>query len=233
MTYKAYVDGSYIDEKVGYGAILLDGESLVQEFFGEVTEHTESRQVAGELVAVMTVLDYCQNHNISTIEIFYDYTGIENWATGRWKTNNPLTRNYAQYMRQSAVKVIWRKVKSHSGNTWNDKADELAKQGAGYSGRETSTTTNKVPSEQVQTMLSAIGEAFVHHLNEQGIQAHFDSMKNNQYARIIINKGSKRLGFFDLYDTKNRPLDPYLHGFSDKALQSKLVSLWTDYKAQL
>ena len=232
MTYKAYVDGSYYEDKVGYGAVLLNGDETVQEFFGEVTENVSSRQVAGELVAVMTILDYCQKNNIQQVAIYYDYTGIENWAKGRWKTNNTLTQRYALYVKNCPVKVIWNKVKSHSGDKWNDVADELAKRGTGAYDSNSSLSKQKTPQKDTN-LLAAIGEAFATYLQDQSIDARFDSVKNNQYARLIIFNGTKKLGYFDLYDTKNRPLDPYLHGFKDAQLQAKLEQLWIVYKQQL
>lgn len=128
---QAYVDGSYFNGRVGYGAVLLrDGQEL-QRFFGRVTEDLESRQVAGELMATMKVLDYCRENQIPAVEILYDYAGIEKWARGHWKANLPLTQRYAAFVRNCPVKVKWHKVKSHSGTAWNDVADELAKKGAG------------------------------------------------------------------------------------------------------
>jgi ribonuclease HI len=226
--YQAYVDGSYIDGAVGYGAVLLNEGVLVQEFSGSVAEDTDARQVAGELVATMTVLDYCEAQTIAQVEIIYDYKGIEQWATGGWKANKPLTQRYVAFIRRCPVRITWTKVKSHTGNRWNDRADELAKQGTG-------ATESRKPLSQAgdTTLLEAIGEAFAVHLSARGIQAKFDSIKNNQYARIVIWDGKKRLGFFDLYNTKNRLLDPYLHGFSNNGLQAKIESYWTDYKTRL
>lgn len=229
MEYQAYVDGSYLEGHVGYGAVLLRGAIVVQEFSGAVTEHTESRQVAGELVATMTVLDYCAQHDIGEVEIFYDYKGIEQWATGGWKTNKPLTQRYAAAVKQSPVKVRWRKVKSHSGNAWNDRADELAKQGTGVS---TDGVVAKQPQSE-RVLLATLGETFARELGRQGIEARYDGVKNQQYARLIITQSSKRLGYFDLYDTKNRPLVPYLHGFKNKRLQAQIETVWEDFKRQL
>jgi ribonuclease HI len=230
MAHIAYVDGSYLYGKVGYGAILLKDDNVVAEFSGEVTHDTDSRQVTGELVATMKVLQYCQDNNIPQVEIIYDYKGIAEWATGGWKANKTLTQNYAAFVKKSPVKVKWTKVKSHSGDKWNDRADELAKQGTGIT-QGTSVQNQAVVGDTA--LLAAIGEAFAAHLNDKGYQAQFDDVKNNQYARISIYNGKKRLGFFDLYNTKNRPLDPYLHGFSDKKLVSEIETLWIVYKMQL
>lgn len=224
MTYQGYVDGSYIDGRVGYGVVLLRDDEVVTELSGGVERDTESRQVAGELVAVMRLLTYCAEHDIDRIEIFYDYTGIEMWARGRWKTNTPLTQRYAAFVKRSPVAITWQKVKSHSGVTWNERADELARQGAGDA--DTQHTTEPVD----QTLLAAIAEAFAVHLSDNGIAAEFDKVLNNQYARVKIFQGDKRVGFFDLYNTKNRPLDPYLHAFKDNALQQDVAARWEAYK---
>jgi ribonuclease HI len=63
------------------------------------------------------------------VDIFYDYAGVENWATKRWQAKNEFTQAYAAFVRESGIRVYWHKVKSHSGDYWNDRADELAKQG--------------------------------------------------------------------------------------------------------
>jgi ribonuclease HI len=126
----AYVDGSFVDGRVGYGAVILRNGTPVQELWGAVEKYTESRQVAGELAAVMRVVDYCRAHRISEVDVYYDYAGVEMWACGRWKANLPMTQAYRQYMQNSPVKVNFCKVKSHSGNRWNEHADALARRGA-------------------------------------------------------------------------------------------------------
>jgi ribonuclease HI len=213
-----------MDGGVGYGAVLLKDGEVVTELSGGVERDIKSRQVAGELVAVMRLLTYCADHSIDAVEIFYDYTGIEMWATGRWKTNTPLTQRYVAFVKRSPVNITWQKVKSHSGDTWNDRADELARQGAGEA------ETQHINSPVDQTLLAAIAEAFAVHLSDNGIAAEFDRVLNNQYARVKIFKGNKRVGFFDLYNTKNRPLDPYLHAFKDDALKRDVSTRWEAYK---
>lgn len=221
---QAYVDGSFIDGMVGYGAVVLrDGES-VAEFSGPVTEDTSARQVAGELVATLTVLEWCQQQGIHSIEIFYDYEGIARWALGQWKTNQPLTRRYAETVRATPVQIRWQKVRSHSGDTWNDRADELAKQGALSQVRPAKADSDPLVA------VEAVAHRFVDALAVAGIEARYDKIYNQMYARLIIEEKGKRAGFFDLYNTTRRPMSPYLHGFKASALQERIERLWSEFE---
>ncbi len=129
---RAFADGSYLCGKVGFGAVIEHNNEIIFEVFGGVNnpEYITARQVAGELFAVGKILQWCGANNVSEIDIFYDYAGIEAWATGKWKTLQPLTQNYANFVRSCGISVRWHKVAAHSGNKWNDYADALAKRGA-------------------------------------------------------------------------------------------------------
>lgn len=129
--HQAYVDGSHHKQKntVGYGAIILQGDKEIVRLSGRVNKYIESRQIGGELKATMAVVNWCQQNNISEIDIYYDYKGIELWATGRWKTEKPVSQDYRAFMQKSTIKIHWHKVKSHTGVHWNEVADELAKKG--------------------------------------------------------------------------------------------------------
>jgi ribonuclease HI len=125
--YQAYVDGSYRDGRVSFGAIILKDGTEAHRISGQVTEGVETRQVAGEITAVIRVLEWCAAQGISEIEIFYDYDGLAQWATGAWRQNSVLTKQYARSVAESPTKIRWQKVKSHSGNSWNEAADTLAR----------------------------------------------------------------------------------------------------------
>ena len=144
---RAYVDGSYVDGKTGYGAIIVDGGDEVGRFSGIVEEADGTRQVAGELQATMAVLTWCLDHQVSEIGIYYDYEGIEKWASGVWRAKQALTQAYVNFLRQCPVKIRWSKVESHSGDYWNDIADQLAKQGAQMSPK---TTTPSAASDRIE-----------------------------------------------------------------------------------
>ena len=136
-TVVAYVDGSYnVKTKVfACGVVLLlDGgeEKRMNERFENV-ELATMRNVAGEIKGSMMAIQYCLEHEISKLHLFYDYEGIEKWCTGAWKTNKTGTIAYKQFydMAKAQVDIVFHKVKGHSGDQYNDLADRLAKDAAG------------------------------------------------------------------------------------------------------
>jgi len=130
--YEVYVDGSCLNGVTGYGVVILSDGKIIKELFGNVEGGVsqDTRQVAGELQAVIEVISWCKKEGIDNITIYYDYEGIEKWVSGEWRAKQPLTQSYARSVRNCGLKIKWSKVKSHTGQKWNDRADELAKKGA-------------------------------------------------------------------------------------------------------
>jgi ribonuclease HI len=132
----AFVDGSYnITTKVyAYGMVLLHGEDLVEqcEAYSD-PEMATMRNVAGEVEGSKHAMQYCLDHGIASIDIYYDYEGIEKWALGLWKTNKEGTKAYKAFYDsiKKDLKVHFHKVKGHSGDMGNERADQLAKSAAG------------------------------------------------------------------------------------------------------
>lgn len=128
----AYIDGSYSNEirMFSYGAVIFyNGET--KEFskaFSDL-ELIDMRNVAGEIKGSEFVMQYCIDNNIKSIDIYYDYAGIEKWCTKEWKANKPGTMNYALFYAsiKDRLNVNFIKVKGHSGDKYNDLADSLAK----------------------------------------------------------------------------------------------------------
>jgi ribonuclease HI len=221
--YEIYVDGSFINGATGYGVVVLKNGNVVAELSGSVPELVVdgSRQVAGELVAVKEALKWCQQQSISEVWIYYDYYGIEKWATRQWKANLPLTIDYARCVGECPIKIHWNKVNSHSGNQWNDRADLLAKQGAAA---QQITSARDTITELIETK-----DAWIEFLMVRGLDAEFDRILNEQFARICIMKDGAAVGIFDLYNTKKKRLSPYLHDFRDEKLKLLIETLWRDF----
>ena len=224
--YEIYVDGSFINGATGYGAVILKDGEVFDELCGRVdaSEVDDTRQVAGELVAVKEALTWCLAHSVDEVDIYYDYLGIEKWATRQWKTNQPLTKNYAEFVRTCPVKIHWHKVDSHTGNRWNDRADALAKKGAGP------PQASIVETDLVSELLKK-ADGWIESLMLNGIEAGFDRVYNEQFARINIVENDKVVGVFDLYNTKKKRFSPYLHNFRDERLKVRIESLWQEFKS--
>lgn len=132
----AYVDGSF-DKKTrdfSCGAVLFwQGEET--EFSQRFTDRgmAAMHNVAGEIMGVQTVLEYCLKEGIPAVEIHHDYEGLGRWADGSWRANRPGTQRYAAFCQEAAktMKLRFVKVKGHSGDENNDRADALARRALG------------------------------------------------------------------------------------------------------
>lgn len=127
-----YVDGSYelSTERYAYGMVVVhEGEEIHFDSEAVKGEYSAMRNVAGEVLGAMKAMTYAKEHGFNHLTLYFDYQGIESWAIGTWKRNNPLTQGYHtfyQNMRKDLT-VKFMKVKGHSGDRFNDRADEIAK----------------------------------------------------------------------------------------------------------
>lgn len=137
-TVTAYVDGSFDKntKRYSYGCILFYKNKKLTSSKAYDDETMASMQnVAGEITGALAVMEWCIKNNLKTLHLYYDYEGIEKWCTGAWKTKNPNTikykEKYNRYITENKLTVIFHKVKSHSGNKYNEEVDKLAKQALG------------------------------------------------------------------------------------------------------
>lgn len=129
----AYVDGSFdlSNFTYSYGVVFITKESK-ETFSGreDNKDLAEMRNVSGELKGAMVAMEIAVERKIDTLYLHFDYTGIEQWAEGNWKTNKEGTKAYKRYYDsiKNKLKVIFIKVKAHSGIEYNEEADQLAKE---------------------------------------------------------------------------------------------------------
>lgn len=130
---EAWVDGSFTGGRCGWAFVVLeDGEFLYEDYGDDVpSEYFTHRNIAGEVYAVRNLIDFCVSSDIESISIYYDYSGLEAWATGKFKTNKEMTKEYKAYIDQSGIQINWIKVEGHTGDTWNEYVDKLAGLAAG------------------------------------------------------------------------------------------------------
>jgi viroplasmin and RNaseH domain-containing protein len=128
----AYVDGSYNIATKEYSAgvvILWKGQEITFSQKGNDSELVGMRNVAGETMGAKIAMAYALEQGVHTVVIYHDYEGIEKWCTNAWEAKQEGTKKYKQYYEQIAkeLKVIFVKVKAHSGDKYNEQADQLAK----------------------------------------------------------------------------------------------------------
>ncbi len=165
----AYVDGSYDDtvKEFAYGIVIFYDE-IEEHFSGKMknTDLVEMRNVAGEIKAAEKAMQFCIDHGIKSIDIYYDYEGISKWCTGEWKANKNGTKAYKNYYDsiKSRLSVNFIKVKGHSGNKYNDLADSLAKSALGLESQPEITqgfnnmTANNIKRSDFEAILDLLKE---------------------------------------------------------------------------
>lgn len=137
-----FVDGSYNKNRKisGYGMAFVLNDEVIYHSKKTLDnpDFVQYRNVYGEVQGTQDAVEYAVEKGYEEINVVYDYTGIENWAMGNWKANNPLTQRYAERMKElrSKIGINFIKVKAHAkndegGHKYNDLVDRLAKESVG------------------------------------------------------------------------------------------------------
>lgn len=133
----AYVDGSYRNDRkeYSYGMVLFtqDGEERYCEKYDD--ELKSMRNVAGEIRGAEEAMKKALELGKDKLYLHYDYLGIEKWAKEEWKANKKGTQDYRDFYIgiKDRLNVEFVKVLAHSGDEYNDVADQLAKDALGIS----------------------------------------------------------------------------------------------------
>lgn len=134
-TLLTYVDGSYNDavRKYAFGCVFIlpDGKIYTAYGNGDNPESLQHRNVTGEMLGAMYAVKTAMLNGFTTVEIRYDYEGIEKWVTGEWRSKTELTQKYTAAMREwgRSIRIIFTKVAAHTNVKYNELADQLAKKG--------------------------------------------------------------------------------------------------------
>lgn len=129
----AYVDGSFCikTRTYSYGVVIISNEGKVTYSGREDDEElAEMRNVSGEIKGAMMAMEKAIEKKKNILYLYFDYTGIEHWAKGDWKTNKNGTRLYKEFYDsiKDNLQVVFIKVRAHTGVEYNEEADRLAKE---------------------------------------------------------------------------------------------------------
>ncbi len=137
---RAYVDGSYdhsIRMYAGGAVILYKGDEHLISEANNLEEMATMRNVAGELLGAVRAMEWYHEHLSETkatkLVIYHDYEGIEKWATGAWQAKKKGTQEYVEIFKAFSAEfpIEFIKVAAHTGDKYNELADELAKKALG------------------------------------------------------------------------------------------------------
>lgn len=129
----AYVDGSFdlSNWTYSYGVVFITSNGK-ERFSGRESDEelAAMRNVSGEIKGAMVAMEKAIERSKDILYLHFDYTGIEQWAIGSWKTNKEGTKAYKNFYDSIKDKLDVRfiKVKSHTGVKYNEEADVLAKE---------------------------------------------------------------------------------------------------------
>lgn len=197
----AYVDGSFNpnSNEYAYGVIIFfdGGEEHFAEKFNNL-EMAEMRNVAGEIEGAKRAMRFCIENGIKSVDIFYDYQGIEAWCTGAWRANKEGTKEYRKYYNsiKNDLLVNFVKIKAHSGNTYNELVDKLAKSALGLEPkpvltRDNGVVANDIKQDDLLGIIELLEEDFkdLIHIEKEipyGVQYELE-IKNPTIQKIFIN----------------------------------------------
>jgi len=138
-TIKCYCDGSYSDKspypnKSGWGVLFENRE----HYSGQV-DWLGMRQINGEVHAVIQACRIAMNMEVHLLRIFYDYKGMEEWASQKWKANNEVTKNFQKLFKVKDGKIYYgtenddhlMEVRFSKVAAKDNKADDLATRAIG------------------------------------------------------------------------------------------------------
>lgn len=150
-----YTDGSFTSaSESGYGAVFVKDNHIIGVVYGPCSKVSSIRNIGGEIQAAERAISFAIKFGFRSINIFHDYEGVGRWGNGEWNASKPDTENYKNFVQASKdkIEITFTKVKGHSGNFFNDKADYYASLGSRQSAECTVGFDGGVKAYQSQEM---------------------------------------------------------------------------------
>lgn len=223
-----YVDGSYLSGNVGYGFVVIKNNSILHEENGSTTDSSIAKhgQVGGEIQAVISGLKWCSSNHIFEVDIFYDYKGLEYWASGKWRATKNITMKYRDYVKNSGITINWIKVKSHTNDRWNDYVDDLAKKGA----NSVSNMTEINIENQKETLSLKDIDNFEKYLQNNSFR--YKKEKKSDYQYRFKVKDAEKNSYIDFWvNNKGKRAKYQLNTNMSSETKARLELFWENSKS--
>lgn len=139
---RVFVDGSFNPDTNVYGAgiAFVNADNTFADKYsisGNDPRLAKSRNIAGEVLAASTAIEYAIEKGLSELTIICDYEGIAMWGIegkDQWKRDTPVAVYYdtrLEYAKQNNLKLYFIWVRGHIGVDGNELVDRLAKDACG------------------------------------------------------------------------------------------------------
>jgi ribonuclease H-related protein len=130
----AFCDGSFDKNKnrYSYGVLIIDSSMQEHEICGSAqnVKYISSNNIIGEILGAINALDWAVTYGCEKIKVYHDYEGLSKWISGEWVAKSAAAKMFVTIFNKKyadLLQVEFEKVKGHSNNKYNNKADELAK----------------------------------------------------------------------------------------------------------
>lgn len=135
---KLYTDGSYdkYTKRYAWAYVLISNDNRLVAFDSGAEPASDDNmwQVSGEIKGVVNGLTQADKLGYDSVNVDYDLVNLQKWGDDEWQAKKPETMNYKQFigeMRDSGMEIVFTKIKSHTGNEFNEVCDMLAKRALG------------------------------------------------------------------------------------------------------
>ena len=197
----AYTDGTYNDrtQEYAYGVCIIN-EKLEEINLCDKLKYAgflSNQNIAGEILAVLTALDWAVSNGYEKIKVYHDLEHISKWASGEYTANSDVAKFFVKKLDDKyngVIEVKYEKVKGHSNNPYNNKADRLAAS-AIEGNREmikgaNSFTVKNFREEDLEPILELLAE------DNEDISIDKKDINGGQQIKIKLSKYSITVKYF-------------------------------------
>ncbi|MBN1034561.1 ribonuclease HI [Clostridium botulinum] len=217
-----YVDGSYniCTSQYSYGVVVVK-ENIVEYIdsgVGKNNPDNNIRQIAGELKGAIKGVEYALSCGEKKVVIFHDYAGICYHATGTWERKEESSKAYYKRMQElmnNGIEVIFVKVDSHTGDFFNELADEKCKEALGIKSDKVvekwiKNNVVKVKNEELKSNIEGLISNYFDNIRIVNDKSNIDNFKNEDInmneVNIIEDKNENIINEYKIDKVKGRKL---------------------------